>query len=229
MARRPWPFAVAVLVAHLAVMVVVSRLLPPLAPTGFPDLAATIVNLASVLGALALVAWLAWWRRAATDRLRPRRDAWTLLPLLAMPVSYLAWGVGGSATLWLSGLVLYLALGANEEFVNRGIIQGALLPRGPVTSVLGSAVLFGCGHVVGGLFFGRDWFSTGAQILSSTAYGVSVGAVRLRIGTIWPLAFFHALDDLVLRQGQVPRWWHLVLLVFNLGYGTWLLRRTRAG
>lgn len=224
-AQAPWPFAVAMLLAHLGLMVLVARILPPLQPTAFPDLGSTVVNLVSILLGLAVVAWLGWWRRAALTRLLPRRRAWTLLPLLLMPLSYLVWGVGGSPAAWLSGLALFLVLGANEELINRGIIQGALQERGRRTAVLGSAVLFGLGHAVGGLAFGRDWGPTLAQMVSSTAYGVSIGAVRDRIGTIWPLALFHGLDDLVLRHTHVPPWWHLALVFLNLGYGVWLLRR----
>lgn len=226
---HPWAFAVLAWVAHLAVLVVVSRVLPVWAPDAFPELGATVVNLAGIAFGLAVVAALGWWRRAGVVRLAPRRAAWTVLPLMLMPLSYLAFGVHGSVGAWLGGLALYVALGVNEELINRGVILGALLRRGRLTAVLGSAVLFGVGHAVGGLFFGRDWFSTGAQILSSVAYGIAVGAVRVRIGTIWPLALFHALDDLVLRQANVPWWWHLVLLFGNLGYGWWLLRGQAPG
>lgn len=221
---HPWSFAVLVWVAHLAVLVFVSRALPVWAPDAFPELGAAVVNVAGIAFGVTVVAALGWWRRASLVRLLPRRAAWTLAPLALMPLSYLAFGVHGSAGAWLGGLALYVALGVNEELINRGVILGALRARGRLAAVLGSAVLFGVGHAVGSLFFGRTWFDTGAQILSSVAYGIAVGAVRVRIGTIWPLALFHALDDLVLRQANVPWWWHLVLLFGNLGYGWWLLR-----
>jgi hypothetical protein len=51
------------------------------------------------------------------------------------------------------------------------------------------------------------------MMLSSAAFGVAYAAVRLRIGTIWPLAFSRALEDFcsarsLPRRGYADRaWW----------------------
>jgi hypothetical protein len=57
------------------------------------------------------------------------------------------------------------------------------------------ALLFGIQHAGTGVFFGHSLYDTGATVISSTSSGAAYAAVRLRIGTIWPLAFLHGLEN----------------------------------
>jgi hypothetical protein len=54
--------------------------------------------------------------------------------------------------------------------------------------------------------------------------------VRLRIGTIWPLAFLHGLENFCNTRspGDAPWWWYLSEAIFFVLYAAWLLRRSRA-
>jgi uncharacterized protein len=67
------------------------------------------------------------------------------------------------------------------------------------------------------------------MMLSSAAFGVAYAAVRLRIGTIWPLAFSHALEDFCSMRslGGVPPWWYLFEAIFYVLYAAWLIRPSR--
>lgn len=228
--RRPWASSVAVVLTHLLLMVVVSRALPLLRslglPPGFPELGATVVNLFGLAFGLGLVAALGWWHEIGLTRLWPRRDAWLLLPLVAVSGSLSLWGLHGSPAAWLGGAVLYLALGLNEEVLNRGVVQQALSGLSVRAGVLGSAALFGAGHIVNGLFFGRAWGDTAAQVVSNVCIGVAFAAVRWRTESLWPLIVLHGVGNLLIwRSGPVPRVLFLLIAVVNLTYGLWLLRR----
>ena len=52
----------------------------------------------------------------------------------------------------------------------------------------------------------------------------------LRIGTIWPLAFLHGLENFCNTRspGDAPWWWYLSQAIFFVLYAAWLLRRFHA-
>jgi hypothetical protein len=68
---------------------------------------------------------------------------------------------------------------------------------------------------------------TVAQVISTTAYGFGLAALRWRLGTIWPLVVLHAGDNFVqLRSpGAAALWWQALVALFVVGYGWWLIRR----
>lgn len=108
---------------------------------------------------------------------------------LFVALSFAAGGLSGSLTQFLSSAVLFLRLGLNEELLYRGVIQHATNGLGPARSVVWVAVIFGLQHAGTVIFFGQPFYDTGAQIVSSTSFGAAYAAVRLRLHTIWPLAF----------------------------------------
>lgn len=186
-----------------------------------------MVNLGALLVPLSIVAAFGWWREAGLDVPRPERSWWLLLPLLLLAASFAASGLSGTPPLFLSSAVLFLALGLNEELLYRGVIQHALGGLGAVRSVLWVGVLFGLQHAGTGIFFGQSLYVTGATVISATAFGLAYAAVRLKLDTIWPLAFLHGLENFCSTRspGDAPWWWYLTVALLYVLYAAWLLRR----
>jgi CAAX protease family protein len=182
---RPVAFGIALIIVWWAVTLLLATALPRLSPAWFPDLRST----------LAVVGALGWWRQAGLALPRPNRSWLTLLPLLFFALSFASGGLSGSAAQLLSSAILFLALGLNEELLYRGVIQHATNTLGAVRSVVWVALLFGLQHAGTGIFFGHSLYDTGTMMISSTASGAAYAVVMLRIGTIWPLAFLHALEN----------------------------------
>ena len=161
---------------------------------------------------------------------RPDQSWLTLLPLLFFALSFAAGGLSGSPARLLSSAILFLALGLNEELLYRGVIQHATNTLGAVRSVVWVALLFGLQHAGTGIFFGHSLYDTGTMMISSTASGAAYAAVMLRIGTIWPLAFLHGLENFCNTRspGDAPWWWYLSQAIFFVLYAAWLLRRFHA-
>jgi membrane protease YdiL (CAAX protease family) len=142
-------------------------------------------------------------------------------------LSFAAGGLSGSPAQFVGSAVLFLALGLNEELLYRGVIQHATSSLGAVRCVLWVAVLFGLQHAGTGMFFGHSLYDTGAMMISATSSGAAYAAVRLRLATIWPLAFLHGLENFCNTRspGDAPWWWYLAEAVFYVLYAVWLLRR----
>jgi hypothetical protein len=215
---------VALTLAWHAVLVAAAYGLPPLAPAGFPDLGATLVN---ALAALVPVAVLArrGARREWLRTVRPRRPE-LLLPVLAVALSYAAPGIGGTAGALASSAVLYLVLGASEESLSRGVVQDVLAVLRPGVRVACVGVLFGLGHVLSAVAFGRPVDDTVAQVVSTTAFGAGFAALRLHTVALWPLVVLHGLDDWcqVNSPGAAPWPWQLAVAV-GFAAAAWHLTR----
>jgi membrane protease YdiL (CAAX protease family) len=227
---RPLAFSVALIIAWWAVTLLLATVLPRLSPSWFPDLRSTLVNLGALLVPLGVVAGFGWWRQAGLALHRPDRSWWTLVPLLFFALSFAAGGLSGSAAVFFGSAVLFFALGLNEELLFRGVIQHALGTLGAVRSVVWVGLLFGLQHAFTTIFFGASLYEAGSMVISSSASGAAYAAVRLRIGTIWPLAFLHGLENFCNTRspGDAPWWWYLSEAVFFVVYAAWLLRRSRA-
>ncbi|MCX5064177.1 CPBP family glutamic-type intramembrane protease [Streptomyces sp. NBC_00452] len=131
-------------------------ILPPLAPSWFPD--------------------------ATTLGLRRR---WSLaLPMLLITGSYALAGLDGNTTAVVSSLVSLLWVGLNEEVHSRGLVQRALTPLGPLRTAIGVGVLFGAGHLQNYLFFGAPLDDTLWQMLSAGLFGFTCACLRLAIGSV---------------------------------------------
>lgn len=226
--RHPlWGAVELTLAWHVVLLLFAEVVLPPLAPAWFPDLGAALVNALCAAGAW----WVLWrWGRLRASGVatlgRPRRW-WSVAPMLLIACSYAVAGVDGSTTVIVSSLVSLLWVGVNEEIYSRGLVQQTLSPLGPFRTALGVAVLFGAGHIQNYLFFGADFQDTLWQMLSATLFGFTCAALRHAVGSIWPMALVHGLDDFfqIRSPGSAPDWWQLCVLVFQALYGLWLLRR----
>ncbi len=147
--------------------------------------------------ALGLVAALGWWGRIGLTR--PGRR--TAVGALAYPV------LTGSVFLLLginierSQVVPIVLVGAplialNEEIFFRGIALEGLRPQGWRNAIIGSAFLFGFAHAVN-LVAGANLPFTIMQIAATTAGGVTLAALRITSGSLWPVIALHVVLDVM--------------------------------
>ena len=86
----------------------------------------------------------------------------------------------------------------NEEAFFRGLMLESLRPLGWRRAIIGSAVLFGAGHAVN-LVAGANLPFTVMQIAATTAGGITLAAIRIRSGSLWPVIALHiGLDAMAL-------------------------------
>jgi membrane protease YdiL (CAAX protease family) len=184
---------------------------------GGPDkVLLTGAKLGSAAVALSVVDRLGWYRRVGFCA--PRR--WNRLWLAWLPAGYVVLALSGGAddrsVLAVLGIVgLVLAVGLEEELWTRGLILESLRWRGTTVAVVLSAVWFGALHSLN-LLSGQPASATLAQVGFATAFGLGVGAVRVRVGTLWLPIALHALYDLgvLLRNEEVTGISWRELLVF---------------
>ena len=192
--QRPLTFTVLVMLVLEVVVLAglfVSRLL------GIPvitlDLPLLLIN---ALIAVVLLSSLGWWRVAGFNA--PAK--WQNLHLLALPILLLL-----GPTLLLEPqfpsldrlvvlAVVTLLIGFQEEAIFRGVLLRALAPRGIMPAVLISALLFGLIHA-NSFLVGRDPLFVLSQIIASFLGAIGLGALRVRLNSIWPLVLLHALND----------------------------------
>ncbi|WP_336629383.1 MULTISPECIES: CPBP family intramembrane glutamic endopeptidase [unclassified Microbacterium] len=233
--RRSWAGALLVMVAWWGTTYGFGSVpIPALQPGWFPQLGVVVTNglsLAVAWGVAALVHRAGWWGSLPLRRIAGwgggRIDAlWWLAPVLAVQLSYI-WigrqgvpGIAGSAGTLLSVAAGMLAVGISEETASRGLALGAVARR-PWLGVAVTSLVFGLWHLGNGLFFGRSVDETWWQVLGAATFGVCFAGARLLIGSIWPLAFLHALGDWtqVLSPGAAPVWYQIAVMVFELVWG----------
>lgn len=188
---------------------------------GGPDkVLLTGVKLASAAVALSLVDRLGWFRRAGFAP--PRR--WNRVGLAWLPAIYvvvaLAGGFSDRGQAVLLGVVgLAFAVALEEELWTRGLVLESLRWRGTTVAVVLSSLWFGLLHSLN-LLSGQPATATLAQIGFATAFGLAVGAVRVRVGTLWLPIALHGLYDVgvQLRGGEVvgPSWRELLVFLVAL-------------
>ncbi|WP_063728699.1 CPBP family intramembrane glutamic endopeptidase [Streptomyces sp. RTd22] len=230
--RHPLLGAVELTLAWHVVLVLFAKvILPPLAPSWFPDLGATVVNAVCFAGVWCVL-WRWGWLRASGVATPGRVRRWWLgVPMLLVACSYAVGGLDGSAGVIVGSLVSLLWVGINEEAHSRGLVQQALGPLGAMRAAVAVGVLFGVGHVQNYLFFGAPLDDTLWQMLSAGLFGFACAGLRLAIGSVWPLVLVHGLDDFfqIRSPGSAPDWWEASVYVFYVAFGVWLLRRYGAG
>ncbi|MCZ2850366.1 CPBP family intramembrane glutamic endopeptidase [Modestobacter sp. VKM Ac-2978] len=224
--RRPLTLAAGATVVWHLVLFAVEDLLPPLQPGWFPDLGAAVVNVVLAGLTLALIGWLGWWRETGLAWRWPDRSWWLLLPLLGEGLLHLVDGLAGSATVLAGVAVTMLAVGLAEESLSRGLVQRLLSPLGLARAAVLVGVLFGLGHLMSGLWFGRAPDEIAFQVVNTAAFGFCLAALRWHVGTLWPLVVLHAWVNVasIRSPGALPDVVQVSIILVLIGYGWWLLR-----
>lgn len=164
----------------------------------------TGAKLASAAVALSVIDRLGWYRRVGL--VAPR---WNRVWLAWLPVGYVVLALAGGwgsrslgPALGIAGLAL--AVGLEEELWTRGLVLETLRWRGTSAAVILSALWFGALHSLN-LLSGQPASATLAQMGFATAFGLALGAVRVRVGSLWLAIALHALYDvgLLLRDEEV--------------------------
>jgi membrane protease YdiL (CAAX protease family) len=193
-----------------------------------PHAGATLITLCTlpvpVLAALALRDW----RSTGFAPVRTGEPGfWVTVPLFLVSAVYVVPGIEGGGPELVRLAVFCLVVGVTEESLSRGVAQHVLARLGRVRAAVWVGVLFGLGHALSGLWFGRDLGDTLFQVLSTAAFGFGYAAVRFHLATIWPLVAAHALYDFAqyASPGAAPWQVQLAVAAGFVGYGVWLLRR----
>lgn len=152
----------------------------------------------ALLAALFIAALLGWSGKGGLRRTlglcRPRvpaRRALWYAPLAAIDACNLLGGLGRVS--WPETAIAAAAMlcaGVLEEILFRGLLLGALMPRGPRRAVWLSALAFGLVHALN-LLGGAGAGETAAQIVCACAVGVMLALLTLRCGSILPGAAMH--------------------------------------
>ena len=228
---HPWWSAVAVAVGWRLAVFAAAFGLPPLAPAAFPDLGALCVNLVACLVPLAVVARLGWWRMPWLVTVLPRRW-WPLAPLALLYAARLVfgWGLDLGETVGTAAFVVVAA--ASEELYSRGVVQELLRAVRPLWRAVAVGLLFGLGHVLSGIVFGRELDYLAFQVPHAAVQGFALAAIRMHVVSIWPLVLLHAESNLLVLAappGAVPDGWEAFQLLVMLITGAVLVRRCERG
>ncbi|MFG2134000.1 CPBP family intramembrane glutamic endopeptidase [Streptomyces sp. NPDC048751] len=230
--RHPlWGAVELTLAWHVVLVLFAKVILPPLAPSWFPDLGASAVNAVCFVGVWFVLWRWGWLRRSGVATLGRVRRWWLAVPMLVVACSYAAPGLHASTSLLVSSLVSLLWVGINEEVYSRGLVQQALTPLGATRAALAVGFLFGVGHFQNYVFFGAALDDTLWQVLSAGLFGFTCATLRYAIGSVWPMVFVHGLDDFfqIRSPGAIADWWEVCVYVFHVAFGVWLLRRYGSG
>ncbi len=152
-----------------------------------------------------VVSLLGWWKKIGFTPLN-RGGLKYLLPPMAY-ASFLLFAAMYSThhTSWLLGatdpvqmllfILVVLAVGFNEETMFRGILFHGFSTRFSIfAAVILSSLVFGVLHYLN-LIEGAPLGRTTHQVLHAAAAGFLYIALRLRVGSIWPVMLFHAFWD----------------------------------
>lgn len=241
--RRPVGFAIGLtaglVVLTLLARVVLETVVPQLTLHGI----GLVLNWVIVAGSLALVTWLGWWERIRLTAPVNRRAIVYLLPFAAVVFVPAAFGLavpevslvrGQTLSPWaaLVVIVVGVALGAaiSEELIYRGVLLRALEPRSRLLAVVLPAVMFGLAHV-SQVVLGNPLAEWLPQMLLIIPLGIGLGAVALRLESLWPLVAWHFAVDVT---GSLVATTSVVYELVTVGFvlivgamGAWLVWQDR--
>lgn len=193
-----------------------------------PHLTATLVTLCTLPVPLSAALAIGDWRYSglAPVRKRPRAVAVTL-PLFLVSVVYLAPGIEGGSETLLRLAAFCLAVGITEESLWRGVVHRVLARLRRAPAAVWGGVLFGLGHALSAVWFGRPLDDTLFQVVSTAAFGFCYAAVRFDLATVWPLVAAHAVYNFaqIASPGAAPWLVQLAVAAGFVAYGAWRLRR----
>ncbi|MFB9325087.1 type II CAAX prenyl endopeptidase Rce1 family protein [Paenibacillus aurantiacus] len=88
-----------------------------------------------------------------------------------------------------------------EETIYRGLILNILLPKGAMTAVVVSSVLFSVTHMLN-MLSGQSLGQTILQLAYSLLVGLALALLMVKDRLIWPLILFHFVHNLVQFLGK---------------------------
>jgi membrane protease YdiL (CAAX protease family) len=191
-AEHPIWFVVLISIVSLGLGFVVSAL----EYVGVPRDGLMLVGvLKDIVLALGLIWWLGWWREAGfTSTAYNVRDLWVPIVTMFVPITVFGTIINESRVMIVI-LVLMFFTAVGEEALSRGLFVQALLPLGKWYAVLVPSVLFGLGHITQFLFLGMPLAVNLIQITYNIAFGMMYAALRLRVGSLWPLIMLHTVGN----------------------------------
>lgn len=100
------------------------------------------------------------------------------------------------------GVFSIVGIAVREECIYRATLQNIVAKKYAnsvkgiwITAIVG-AIIFGLMHSTN-IFFGMDPSAVVTQVISSTFFGLLLGAVYLRSGSLWALIVIHTVTDLL--------------------------------
>ncbi|GAB3647100.1 hypothetical protein GCM10028833_10350 [Glycomyces tarimensis] len=195
-----------------------------------PHLGAALITLCTlpvvVLAAVAMGNWRYSGLAPVDSRPSRRRAVRLVAPLFLVSLVYTVPGIEGSTETLLYLTLYCLAVGLTEESLSRGVVQRLLAPLGHVPAAVWVGVLFGLGHALSGVWFGRDLGDTLFQVVSTAAFGFGYAATRFHLATVWPLVASHAVYNFsqFASPGAAPWPVQAAVAAGFIAYGIWLLR-----
>jgi membrane protease YdiL (CAAX protease family) len=241
--RRPVGFTLgltaALVVLTLLARTVLEAVVPQLTLHGI----GLVLNWVFVAVSIALVTWLGWWERIRLTASVDRRALVYLLPFAAVVFVPVAFGLaipeislvqGQTLPPWaaLFVIVVGVALGAaiSEELIYRGVLLRALEPRSRLLAVVLPATMFGLAHV-SQVVLGNSLAEWLPQMLLIIPLGVGLGAIALRLDSLWPLVVWHfAVDVTGSLSATASPVYELISIAFVLlagAIGAWILWQDR--
>ena len=122
-------------------------------------------------------------------------------------------------------------VGFLEEVIFRGLLFKGMYKSNLRSAVAVSSITFGMGHIVN-LLLGEPLFSTILQLIYASAIGFCYTAFFCASGSILPCILSHAFINASSVFAAEPSAreqvvFSIVLIVLDIGYGIWLLRRMK--
>ena len=187
--------------------------------------------IAAVIFLLIVVAYKKWWQTTgmAMGNIAPNLRLLAFPAIIILIMIMMGFTSGVATNVIVIILVNSLLVGVSEELMMRGILfHGISFTQSLMRTVVITAVLFGAMHAMNGFLTGN--FSTAImQAVMAIGFGVWIGALRVRLNSIFPVMLLHGLWDFSLfsmAQGEsilvqtLPIVFSLALFI----YGLWLLR-----
>ena len=155
-----------------------------------------------------------------------------------------SWRPWSQIVLKVFGIV---GVGVREECIYRATLQNIVARKyansvkGIWITVIVGAIMFGLTHSTN-IFFGMDPIATVTQVISTTFFGILLGAVYLRSGSLWALMVIHTVTDLLslsastflqvdtvadMSETMAWSWSRLFAWLFYVAFAAFLLRPSK--
>ncbi|MBE1553176.1 CPBP family intramembrane glutamic endopeptidase [Sporosarcina limicola] len=94
-----------------------------------------------------------------------------------------------------------ILVGFVEESIYRGLIVHILVPKGIVTAIITSSLLFSLSHILNSLS-GQSIEQTLLQVAYALLLGIVLAQLMIKNGSIYPLILFHTLHNFIQFIGK---------------------------